>query len=72
MKRSVQPVTAGVTREDSPGPVAAMSARRQAYDQEPRMRVAEPRYGASPVDVIRELPLAFAGDVGAVASQAGA
>jgi hypothetical protein len=43
------PVPAAVSGEHSPGAVAPMRRRSQAYDQQPRLRAAKGRQGPAPV-----------------------
>ena len=48
-----------------------MRAGREAYNQEPGLRIAEPWYWPSPVLLAGELSLSRMGDVPAVAAKAG-
>ena len=54
MERGPQEVARRVAGEDAPGPVAAVGRRREPDEQDPRLRVAEPRQRTAPVGLIPE------------------
>ena len=54
VKSSVQPIAATVSREDATRAISAMGCRRQADDEEARVRVAERRNGSTPVGPVPE------------------
>ena len=54
MQRRPQEVTRGIAGEDTAGPVAAVRRRRQAKDEDPRVRVAEARDRPAPVLLVAE------------------
>ena len=65
----IQEFPAPVSRECAPGAVPSMSRRRQADDQDPRVRIPEPGDGATPVHPIAEGGAFRAGDSLAVSHE---
>ena len=43
MQRSVEPVAAAISRKYSAGAIASMRRRRQTHDQQPCIKITEPR-----------------------------
>ena len=43
VKRSVEPVAAAISGKYSPGAITPMGRRRQTHDQQPCIKIAEPR-----------------------------
>jgi hypothetical protein len=63
-------VAGAVAREDAARAVAAVRGGREADDEEPRARIAEPRQGPAPVLLVLEPPDLDAGDLEAPRPQA--
>src|SRR5688572_5472453 len=54
MKCCIQPITATITGEHSPGAIAAVSGRRKPDNQQSRLRIAECRQGFCPIVLASE------------------
>jgi len=52
MERGPQEVAARIAREDAPGPVPAVSCRREPDDEDPTVRVTETRERPAPIRLI--------------------
>ena len=61
--RREQEVARRVAGEHPPGPVAAVRRRRQPDEQDPRVRIAEPRHRPPPVRLVAEARHLLAGDL---------
>ena len=61
--RREQEVARRVAGEHPPGPVAAVRGRRQPDEQDPRVRIAEPRHRPAPVRLVAEARHLLAGDL---------
>jgi hypothetical protein len=72
VERLVEPDAAGISSEDPARPVASVSTGCKTDDEQPGLRVTEPRHGAPPVRLGCELPLPHVRDLAAVAAQPGA
>ena len=70
MERREQEVARSVAGEDAAGPVAAVGGRREAQQEDPRLRVTEARHGPAPVGLVAEARHLLAGDAFAPLDQA--
>lgn len=66
MQRVVQPVTAGIAGKYSASPIAAVSRRCQANDQQSGVWVTEPRNWTTPIFLLSKFSFAKSCDLGAV------
>jgi hypothetical protein len=69
MQRRVQPVAARIASEDATGTVRPVGRRREPDDEQPGVRIAEPRDRLTPVFPVAELPLLLACDQATVGAQ---
>src|SRR5262249_37109181 len=69
VQRLVEPAPALIAGEDPAGPIPPVRRGRETDDEEARTRIAEPRNGLAPIDLIAEGPLLHLRDAQAVLAE---